>query len=103
MQTAGNLVRDVIEFSAGVQHGHDDFGGGAAFFEMDVYRDAATIVRYRYGFIGMDRDHDPIAMAGQRFVDGVVDDLEYHVMQTAAVIGIADVHARPLAHRVEAL
>ena len=42
-------------------------------------------------------------VAGERLVDGVVDDLVHHVMQAGAVIGVADIHARPLAHGVEAL
>ena len=41
-------------------------------------------------------------VAGLRLVDRVVDDLEGHVVQAGAVIGVADVHARPLAHGVEA-
>ena len=41
-------------------------------------------------------------MAGQRLVDGVVDDLVDHVVQAGAVVGIADIHARPLAHGIEA-
>jgi len=36
-------------------------------------------------------------VAGQRLVDGVVDDLVDHVMQAGTVIGVADIHARPLA------
>ena len=46
---------------------------------------------------------DAVAMAGQRLVDGVVDDLENHVVQAGAVIGVADVHAGPFAHRVKTL
>ena len=42
-------------------------------------------------------------VAGERLVDGVVDDLVDHVVQAGAVVGVADIHARPLAHRVEAL
>ncbi len=41
-------------------------------------------------------------MAGQRLVDGVVHHLVDHVVQAGAVIGVADIHARPLAHGVEA-
>ena len=44
-----------------------------------------------------------VAMAGQRLVDGVVDDLVDHVVQAGAVVGVADIHARPLAHGIEAL
>ena len=42
-------------------------------------------------------------MAGERLVDRIVRDLEHHVVEARAVVGVADVHAGPLAHRVEAL
>ena len=42
-------------------------------------------------------------VAGERLVDRVVDDLVDHVMQARAVIGVADIHAGALAHRIEAL
>jgi hypothetical protein len=32
-------------------------------------------------------------MTGQRLVDGVIHNLENHVMKAAAVIGIPDVHS----------
>src|SRR4051794_11619410 len=41
-------------------------------------------------------------MAGQRLVDRIVRHLEHHVMETRAVVGIANVHSGPFAHRVEA-
>ena len=41
-------------------------------------------------------------MPGQRFVDRIIDRFKYHVMQTGAVIGIADVHAWPFANSIEA-
>ena len=43
------------------------------------------------------------AEAGQRLVDGVVDDFIDHVMQARAVVGVADIHAGALAHGIEAL
>ena len=46
---------------------------------------------------------DFLAVAGERLVDGVVDDLEHHVVQAGAVIGVADVHAGALADGLEAL
>ena len=46
---------------------------------------------------------DAVAEAGERFVDGVVDDLVDHVVKPGAVIGVADVHAGALANRLEAL
>ena len=42
-------------------------------------------------------------MAGQRLVDRIVRYLEHHVVEARAVVGIADIHAGALAHRVEAL
>ena len=42
-------------------------------------------------------------VAGERLVDRVVDDLVDHVMQARAVVGVADIHAGALAHRIEAL
>ena len=41
--------------------------------------------------------------AGLRLVHRVVDDLEGHVVQARAIVGVADIHARALAHRIEAL
>ncbi len=51
----------------------------------------------------MDGDDDIVAMAGERFVDGVVDDLEYHVVQAGAIGRIADVHARALPYCFQTL
>jgi hypothetical protein len=42
-------------------------------------------------------------MTGQGFVDRVVHDLEDHVVQTGAVIGVADVHPGPFAYGIKAL
>ena len=44
--------------------------------------------------------HDPVAVPGQRLVDGVVDDLADQVVQTA-LTGGPDVHTGALADRVE--
>ena len=43
-----------------------------------------------------------LGVAGKHLVDGVVNDLVDHVVEARAIIGIADVHARTLTHRVEA-
>ena len=47
-------------------------------------------------------DEDLVGEAGKRLVDGVVDHLIDHVMEARAVVGVADIHARPLAHGIEA-
>ena len=101
MQAARYLVGAVVELSAGVQHGHDDLGGGDALLAVNVDRYAAAVVADGYRFVRMNGDHYAVAVAGQRFVNGVVHHLENHVMQPAAVIGIADIHSGPFANGVE--
>ena len=50
----------------------------------------------------MDDHVDLAAVTSQGFVDGVIHHLENHVVQTGAVVGIADVHARALTYGVQA-
>ena len=71
------------------------------FLAVDIHRDPAPVVGHGDRFVGMDRDHHAVTMTGQGLIDGVVHDLEDHVMQTAAVIGITDVHSGSLSHGVE--
>ena len=103
VQAAGHLVGVVVELSAGVQLGHDDFGRRASFLFVDVDRDAAAIVLDRHRIVRVNGDGDAIRIAGQGLVDGVIDHLVDHVMQAGGVIGVADVHARPLANGVQSL
>ena len=103
MQAAGDLVGVLVEFSAGMQLGHDDFGGGHAFFLVDVGGDAAAIVAHGAGAVGVQHHVDAVGMAGQRFVHGIVHHFIDHVVQARAVIGVADIHAGALAHGIQAL
>ena len=52
--------------------------------------------------VGVDDDVDVLAVAGQRFVDRVVDGFEGDLMQPAHA-RVADVHARPFANAFETL
>jgi len=105
VQAARNLVgvifRSVFELSARVELGHDHFGGGNAFAGMDASGNAASVVFHRHRPVGVQFDEHQIAMAGQSLVDRVVGNLEHHVVQARSVIGIADIHARALAHGVQ--
>ena len=105
MQTARNLVAVLIELAARMQFGHHDLGGGTSFLVVGVHigGDSAAIVGDRDGIVGVNRDHDLVAMTSQGLVDRVVDDLEHHVMQPGTVAGVADVHSRPLAHGLQPL
>ena len=102
VQAARDLVGVLVEFSARMQLGHDDFGGRHAFFVVDAGRNAAPVVGDGARAVGVERHGHELRMAGQRLVDGVVDHLVDHVVEAGAVVGVADVHARPLAHGVQA-
>jgi len=99
----GIVVGRILELPARVELGHDHFGGGDALFGVNAGRDAATIILYRDRAIGVERDVDPVAMPGERFVDRVVGNLEHHMVEARSVVGIADIHAGAFADRVEAL
>ncbi|MNZ53564.1 hypothetical protein D3C78_714440 [compost metagenome] len=103
VQAAGDLVAVVVELTAGVQHGHDDLGRRNPFFLVDIHRNAAAVVTDGDRFIGVNGDGNFAAEACQRLVDGVVHHFEDHVVQTGAIVRVANVHARTLAHRVQSL
>jgi len=105
VQPAGNLVAVLVELAARVQHAHDDFGGRALGFvlviELHAGRNAATVVGDRNRIVGVDGHDDVVAMAGQRFVNRVIDHFEHHMVQTGAIAGIADIHAGAFADRLQ--
>ena len=103
VQAARDLVGVLVEFSAGVELGHDDLGGRNPLPLVDARRDAAAVILDRAGAVRVEDHRHLVIVAGKRLVDGVVDDLVDHVMEAGPVIGIADIHARTLAHCVEAL
>src|SRR5690606_10334402 len=102
VQAAGDLVAAAAELTAGVQHGQRQRRGGQLLAGGGVGGDAAAVVGDRDGAVVVERDLDGVAVAGQRLVDRVVDDLPDQVVQ-AALPGGADVHAGPLADGLEAL
>ena len=101
VQSARNFVSVAIEFSARVQHGEDDFGGGLLLGGVHIDGNAAAIVGDGDAVIVVHDDVDLIAVARHRFVDGIVDHFPDEVVQ-AKLAGRADVHCRALANRFEA-
>ena len=67
---------------------------------MRIDRNAAAVVGDGEEAVGLELDLDPVGMAGERLVHGVVDDLGEQVMQRL-LVGAADIHAGPAAHRLE--
>src|SRR3546814_2300753 len=74
-----------------------------AFPGVDAGGNAAPVVLDRHRTVGVEDDEDAVAMAGQRLVDGVVGNLEHHVVEARSVVGVADVHAGAFAHGIHAL
>jgi hypothetical protein len=102
VQSAGDLVPATAELAARVQLGEDELDGADLLHRVDVSRDASSVVLDAHTAVGQEDDVDRVGVAGQSLVDGVVDDLVDEVVQ-AALAGRADVHARPLAHGLQAL
>ena len=103
VEAARDLVAAAVaELAAGVEDGQHDLGGRLALLLHDADRDAAAVVDDGDRVVRVDRDLDGVAVAGERLVDGVVDDLVDEVVK-AADTGRADVHAGALADRFEPL
>ena len=84
-----------------MQRGHDDFRRRHALLGMDVNRNAAAVIAHGHRLARVDHDLYLVAKAGQGLVDGVVHQFLHHVVQPGPVLGVTNVHARPLAHRIE--
>ena len=105
VQTARDFVSvagfvGVVEFATGVQLGHDDFGGRDALFLVHVDGDAAPVIAHRNRAVGVDFHADFGGMAGQGFVDAVIDNFIHHMVQARPVIGVANIHAGALTNSV---
>ena len=103
VQTAGNLIGVVVEFAAGVQLGHNDFSRRNAFFLVHAHRNAAAVVADGGRTVRVQDNFGLVAVTGQSFVNRVVEHFINHVVQTRTVVGVADVHARAFANRVQSL
>ncbi len=102
VQAARRGVGAAAELAARVQPGHDQLDAGQPAPGLVVHRDAAAVVAYLGRAVGVQGDLDAGAMPGERLIDGIVDDLPQAVHQ-AALVGRPDVHARALAHGLQAL
>ena len=99
MQSSRNFVGVAVELAARVQRGHHDLRGGN-FFAVDVHvvdGNAASVVDYSDGVVEVDGDFNFVGMAGERFVNRVVDDFINEVMQTQFARR-TDVHRGAFAH-----
>ncbi len=85
VETAGDLVAPAAELASRVEHGQRDGERVLARFFVQADRNAAPVVHNGYGVIRADKDFHVRAVAGQRFVNGVIDHLGDEVMQSARI------------------
>ena len=103
MQAARGLVDLGVEFAAGMQRAHDHFERRFfRKFRMRIDRDAAAVVGDGDKAVSLHLDLDPVGVAGQRLVHGIVDDFGEQMMQRL-LVGAADIHAGAAAYRLETL
>src|SRR5206468_6676655 len=103
VQATRDFVGVVVELSTGVKLGHHDLRRRALPFVVFVEfgGNSASVIDYTDRVVRVDRDCDLVTETCQRFVDGVIHDLEHHVVQTGPVGGVTNVHARAFAHSIQ--
>ena len=67
---------------------------------MRIYRDAAPVIAHRHPSRGPELELDSRGKPGHRLVHCVVERLGREMMQRP-LVGAADIHARPPAHRLQ--
>ena len=92
MRAAGKFISALTVFSAGVQSRQNHFDAGNFILRMDVHRNPAPVVADGKRTVHVDIDFDLVAMTGQMFVHGIVQNLA-HAMMQRALIRAADIHA----------
>ena len=102
VQAAGDLVSPAAEFAARVQHGEAHLDRGAVHLGMNAHGEAAAVIHNGHGAVLIERHQNIFAIAGQRLVYGVVDDLIDQMMQSA-LVGGAYIHTGAAAHGLQAL
>jgi hypothetical protein len=101
VQPARGLIHLGIELAARVQRAHDHFERGFVLeLGVGIDRDAAAVVGDGDETVGFHLDVDPVGMSGERLVHRIVDHLGEQVMERL-LVGAADIHAGPPAHRLE--
>src|SRR5579862_3503068 len=102
VEAAAVFVGALAELAAGVEIRQDKLDGGHLPFRMHVHGDAAPVVPHGDGAVDMDGHVDLGAEPGEVFVDGVVQHLEYAVVEPAFV-RVADIHSGPFPDRFQPL
>jgi hypothetical protein len=103
VKAARDLVATAVaELAAGVQRRHHDLGRRALLLLVLLDGDAAAVIGDGDAVVRMQRDADLVAVAGDRLVNRVVDDLVDEVVQPSWA-GRPDVHPGTQADGLEPL
>jgi hypothetical protein len=94
MQTTGNLVRLVVEFTACVQYRKYYLNGWNAEIFVDIDRDSAPVVIDFDRSICLERNFDQVAISRQGFIDK---------MMKPTLASAANIHCRAFAYRFQSL
>jgi hypothetical protein len=97
VQTAGNLIGLVVEFTARVQRSKHNLKRALAGLFVHTDRNTDAVILDRTATIGMNPYDNMIAPARQCLVDGIIKNFVYKVVQPAG-LSVADVHIGPLAN-----
>ena len=100
VQTAGNLVTAAAKLPARVEHRHNNFQRRLVHLRMHIHRNPAPFVAHRDRIVFFNGHLNDLAIARQRFVDRVVDDLVDEMVQPSAVRR-TNVHPRTHTHRLQ--
>ena len=98
VQSAREPVAPLRELAARMEPGEDELDARNAFVGMDVDGHPAAVVADRQRIVPVRDDRELARLSGDRLVDAVVDDFLRKVIRPGGI----GVHARTLAHGVEA-
>ena len=71
------------------------------FFLVHVDGNTPAVIGYGYGVVFVDENVDAVTVAGQCFIDRVIDYFIYQMMQTFDA-DVADIHGRAFSYGFEA-
>ena len=102
VESAGYLVSSAAELTAGVQLCVDDLNSRDSHLRMDVYRHSTSVVLDGDRVVFFDSYLYMFTKSCQRFIDRVVHDLVYEMMESRRAC-TSDVHTRSQTYRFKTL
>jgi hypothetical protein len=103
MQTTADFVGTVIELAASVEFCHDDFSSRNTKFLVLIHWNSSPIISYRERMVGMKNNLHRVVESCEMFVNRVVDHFPNAVVESRAVMRVAEVHARSFSNGLETL